>query len=80
MSHIAFLQQQWLRERASVLRYTYIACLVLVLLESVTKEPLDLTYQLYIQHVPTCVKALWFCKFEPDWQLRNLVLIFERRK
>jgi hypothetical protein len=25
---IAFPQQQWLRERASVLRYTYIACLV----------------------------------------------------
>ena len=24
----AFLLQQWLRERASVLRYTYIACLV----------------------------------------------------
>jgi hypothetical protein len=28
---IAFLQQQWFRERASVLRYTYIACLVVVL-------------------------------------------------
>ena len=27
---IAFLQQQWLRERASLLRYTYIACLVRV--------------------------------------------------
>jgi len=25
---IAFPQQQWLRERASLLRYTYIACLV----------------------------------------------------
>jgi hypothetical protein len=25
---IAFTQQQWLRERASTLRYTYIACLV----------------------------------------------------
>jgi hypothetical protein len=25
---IAFPQQQWFRERASVLRYTYIACLV----------------------------------------------------
>ena len=25
---IAFPRQQWLRERASVLRYTYIACLV----------------------------------------------------
>jgi hypothetical protein len=25
---IAFLRQQWLRERASMLRYTYIACLV----------------------------------------------------
>jgi hypothetical protein len=24
---IAFLWQQWLRERASMLRYTYIACL-----------------------------------------------------
>jgi hypothetical protein len=24
---IAFLRQQWLHERASVLRYTYIACL-----------------------------------------------------
>jgi predicted component of viral defense system (DUF524 family) len=24
----AFPQQQWLRERASLLRYTYIACLV----------------------------------------------------
>jgi hypothetical protein len=27
---IAFLQQQWLRERASVLRYMYIACLVYI--------------------------------------------------
>ena len=26
---LAFPRQQWLRERASVLRYTYIACLVL---------------------------------------------------
>ena len=26
---IAFALQQWLRERASVLRYTYISCLVL---------------------------------------------------
>jgi hypothetical protein len=26
---IAFLRQQWLRERASVLRYTYIVCLVI---------------------------------------------------
>jgi hypothetical protein len=26
---IAFQQQQWLRERASMLRYTYIACLVI---------------------------------------------------
>jgi hypothetical protein len=26
--HIAFPQQQWFRERASMLRYTYIACLV----------------------------------------------------
>ena len=25
---IAFLAQQWLQERASMLRYTYIACLV----------------------------------------------------
>jgi hypothetical protein len=29
---IAFPLQQWFRERASVLRYTYIACLVLVFL------------------------------------------------
>jgi hypothetical protein len=28
---IALSQQQWLRERASVLRYTYIVCLVLFL-------------------------------------------------
>jgi hypothetical protein len=28
---IAFTQQQWLRERASMSHYTYIACLVLVL-------------------------------------------------
>jgi hypothetical protein len=27
---IAFPQQQWLRERASILRYKYIICLVLV--------------------------------------------------
>jgi hypothetical protein len=27
--HIAFLRQQWLRERASMLRYTYIVSLVL---------------------------------------------------
>ena len=28
MQQIAFPLQQWLHERASVLRYTYIACLV----------------------------------------------------
>jgi len=27
--HIALPQQQWLHERASLLRYTYIACVVL---------------------------------------------------
>ena len=27
---IAFPQQQWLRERASVLRYTHIACIVIL--------------------------------------------------
>jgi hypothetical protein len=27
---IAFPQQQWLHERASILRYTYIACLVMI--------------------------------------------------
>jgi hypothetical protein len=26
----AFPQQQWLRERASMIRYTYIACLVFI--------------------------------------------------
>ena len=30
---IAFPQQQWLRERASVLRYTNISCLVSVVLQ-----------------------------------------------
>jgi hypothetical protein len=29
--HIAFPRQHWLRTHASVLRYTYIACLVLVI-------------------------------------------------
>ena len=28
----AFPQQQWLRQRATVLRYTYIGCLVLIVL------------------------------------------------
>jgi hypothetical protein len=28
--HIAFPQQQWLHERASILRYTHVACLVYV--------------------------------------------------
>jgi hypothetical protein len=28
---IAFARQQWLRERASVLRHTYIVCLVCIL-------------------------------------------------
>jgi hypothetical protein len=34
---IAFPQQQWFRERASMLRYTYIACLVLFRNESKLK-------------------------------------------
>jgi hypothetical protein len=34
---IAFPQQQWFRERASVLPYTYIACLVLDILCTVVK-------------------------------------------
>jgi len=29
---IAFLMQQWLHERASMLRFTYIACVILVVL------------------------------------------------
>jgi len=28
VTRIPFLQQKWLNERASILRYTYIACLV----------------------------------------------------
>jgi len=34
--YIAFPQQQWLRERVSMLRYTYIACLVRPLMPSLT--------------------------------------------
>jgi len=30
---IAFPQQQWLHERASVLRYTYIACFALIFMD-----------------------------------------------
>jgi hypothetical protein len=36
---IAFPQQQWFHERASVLRYTYIACLV-----TIYKSPLPVSY------------------------------------
>ena len=32
---IAFTQQQWFREHASLLRYTYIACIVKVCVEHV---------------------------------------------
>jgi hypothetical protein len=31
----AFSQQQWFHERASILRYTYIACLVLIFMQFV---------------------------------------------
>ena len=31
--HIAFILQHWLRENASVLRYTYTACLVTICME-----------------------------------------------
>jgi hypothetical protein len=34
---IAFPSQQWLRERASVLRYTYIVCLVFIFLPNTVK-------------------------------------------
>jgi hypothetical protein len=34
---IAFLRQQWFRKRASLLRYTYIACLVLLNDQSIVK-------------------------------------------
>ena len=37
---IDFSRQQWLRERASVLRYTYTACLVAVIL--LMSKPLSL--------------------------------------
>jgi hypothetical protein len=30
---IALLRQQWLRERTSVLRYTYVACLIIYIRE-----------------------------------------------
>jgi len=30
--HIAFPQQHWLHERASILRYSYIACLVCIVI------------------------------------------------
>ena len=36
---IAFLLQKWLHERGSMLRYTYIACLVLLLVLLVYSGP-----------------------------------------
>ena len=35
---IVFPQQQWFRERASVLRYTYVACIVSTLFNSAQAE------------------------------------------
>jgi hypothetical protein len=47
--HIAFPRQQWLRERASILRYTYIACFIY---PSVIHWPINRHYnQLTIMHV-----------------------------
>ena len=44
---IALPRQQWLRERASVLRYTYVACLIVTIL---TEEKLCNTGEI----CPTC--------------------------
>jgi len=34
---VAFLLQQWLQERTSLLRYTYVACLVIFCIEPVVR-------------------------------------------
>ena len=38
VTRIAFLRQQWFRERTSVLRYTYIACLVIAIVILSTRQ------------------------------------------
>jgi hypothetical protein len=47
---IAFLLQQWLRKRALMLRYTYIACLVFSDLYLVLKEKNDTKHVYNYRH------------------------------
>ena len=57
--------QQWLHERASVLRYTYIACIVLLFI--------SLTYSLYVYVI--LVHACWFVSY-PLSCLLNLNVMY----
>jgi hypothetical protein len=75
---IAFSLQQWLRERASMLRYTYIACLVSIrdhnnTLLICTKLPLQLNQHQFFRGVTMCrwVSARRFerlCCLDPELQ------------
>ena len=48
---IAFPLQQWLRERASISRFAYIACIVLLFFMALTNANLEITkkVQLYLE-------------------------------
>jgi hypothetical protein len=54
---IAFAQQQWFRERASVLRYTSVACLVSASMFFVTPKDADTRYRSWLKHCVTSLKV-----------------------
>ena len=47
LTFVVFSLQQWLNESASVLRYTYIACLTVFACVIVTKDEMSLTHLLF---------------------------------
>jgi hypothetical protein len=55
----AFLHQQWLREPASVFRYTYVACLVKLF--TVTEKVEEFQFEIHVQ----CGILLIRLKYEP---------------
>ena len=66
---IAFLQQQWFSERASVLRYTYIACLVeLSLVTNILPNyKVRIKHRFFLQYKSLC-KMLYSFVIKPEFK------------
>ena len=73
--NIACLLQQWLQERASTLRYTYVACLVNV-------KPDDTEVTVWLWNVDVMNMVIWCVpfNFKPFWFTSSLSMAYSKEK